>query len=88
MEEGLDTFVVVDGLPKVPEASREKLIKFLLRSLTKWGSTKEDNVFMPLDDKGTTEGFAFVAKSGAIQCDDAICIALRLFNHYLLLPMI
>ena len=28
MDEGLDTFVVVDGLPKVPPASKEKLTKF------------------------------------------------------------
>jgi len=72
MEEGLDTFVVVDGLPKVPEASREKLIKFLLRSLTKWGTTKEDNVFMPLDDNGTTEGFAFVEYGTPAQAAAAV----------------
>ncbi|KAG9984940.1 hypothetical protein KCU98_g5060, partial [Aureobasidium melanogenum] len=34
MEEGLDSFVVVDGLPKVPEESKAKLIKFILRKLT------------------------------------------------------
>lgn len=61
MEEGLDTFIVIDGLPKVPEASRDKLVKFLLRSLTKHGKTKEENVFMPISgETGNTEGFAFV----------------------------
>ena len=61
MEEGLDTFVVIDGLPKVPEDSRPKLIKFLLRKLTTAGKTKEDNVFMPLDDAtGQTGGYDFV----------------------------
>jgi translation initiation factor 3 subunit B len=61
MEEGLDTFVVIDGLPKVPEDSRPKLIKFLLRKLTTAGKTKEDNVFMPMDEATQqTGGYAFV----------------------------
>jgi translation initiation factor 3 subunit B len=72
MEEGLDTFVVVDGLPKVPAASKEKLVKFLLRSLTKWGTTTEDNVFMPVDDNGTTEGFAFVEYATPAQAAAAV----------------
>lgn len=60
LEEGLDTFVVIDGLPVVPEESRQKLIKFLLRKLNTVGHTSEDAVFMPLNDKNTTEGFAFI----------------------------
>ncbi|KAJ5108325.1 Eukaryotic translation initiation factor 3 subunit B [Penicillium angulare] len=60
LDEGLDTFVVIDGLPVVPEASRQKLIKFLLRKLVTVGETSEDAVFMPVSDKAETEGFAFV----------------------------
>ncbi|GLI74515.1 translation initiation factor 3 subunit b [Penicillium ochrochloron] len=60
LEEGLDTFVVIDGLPVVPEDSRQKLVKFLLRKLNTIGHTSEDAVFMPLNDKGMSEGFAFV----------------------------
>ncbi|KAL4884430.1 eukaryotic translation initiation factor 3 subunit B [Aspergillus karnatakaensis] len=60
LEEGLDTFIVIDGLPVVPEENRQKLIKFLLRKLNTVGHTSEDAVFMPLSDKGVTEGFAFV----------------------------
>lgn len=56
LEEGLDTFVVIDGLPVVPEESRQKLVKFLLRKLTTVGKTSEDAVFMPLNDKGMSEG--------------------------------
>ncbi|KAI7080858.1 hypothetical protein KC352_g41422, partial [Hortaea werneckii] len=52
MEEGLDTFIVIDGLPKVPPGSKEKLIKFLLRKLTSVGKTKEENVFMPMNEAG------------------------------------
>ncbi|KAF2156786.1 translation initiation factor eIF-3b [Myriangium duriaei CBS 260.36] len=61
MEEGLDAFVVCDGLPVVPEESKAKLIKFVLRKLTSVGKTSEENVFMPLDDAGkNTLGYAFV----------------------------
>lgn len=56
LEEGLDTFVVIDGLPVVPKDSRQKLVKFLLRKLTSVGQTSEDAVFMPLSDKEMTEG--------------------------------
>ncbi|KAL3476780.1 eukaryotic translation initiation factor 3 subunit B [Aspergillus californicus] len=60
LEEGLDTFVVIDGLPVVPEENRQKLTKFLLRKLNSIGHTSEDAVFMPVNDKNMTEGFAFV----------------------------
>lgn len=57
LEEGLDTFVVVDGLPKVPEDSRQKLTKFLLRKLNTVGTATEDGVYMPVDESGTTQGY-------------------------------
>lgn len=59
LDEGLDTFVVIDGLPVVPEESRQKLIKFLLRKLNTVGQASEDAVFMPVTDKGQTEGCVF-----------------------------
>lgn len=52
----MDTFVVIDGLPVVPEESRQKLVKFLLRKLNSVGHASEDAVFMPLSDK-KTEGW-------------------------------
>lgn len=57
LEEGLDTFIVIDGLPVVPEESRQKLIKFLLRKLNAVGHTSEDAVFMPVNDKSKSEGY-------------------------------
>ncbi|GAB7357432.1 hypothetical protein MBLNU459_g8357t1 [Dothideomycetes sp. NU459] len=73
MEEGLDTFVVVDGLPKVPEDSKAKLIKFILRKLTTAGKTSEDLVFMPLNDEtGMTEGYAFVEYEAPAQAQAAV----------------
>ena len=56
LEQGLDAFVVIDGLPVVAEAQKEKLVKFLLKKLNSVGRTKEDAVFMPLGDNGMSEG--------------------------------
>ena len=56
LEEGLDAFVVIDGLPIVPEDSKQKLVKFLLRKLNTVGKTKEESIFMPLNDNKMSEG--------------------------------
>ncbi|KAF1355404.1 eukaryotic translation initiation factor eIF2A-domain-containing protein [Delphinella strobiligena] len=73
MEEGLDTFIVVDGLPKVPEESKQKLIKFILRKLTTAGKTSEDLVFMPLNEETKmTEGYAFVEYEAPAQAIAAV----------------
>ncbi|KAJ4344437.1 Translation initiation factor 3 subunit b [Didymosphaeria variabile] len=60
LDEGLDAFVVIDGLPVVPEDSKAKLVKFVLRKLNSVGKVKEDGVHMPVSDDGKTEGYAFV----------------------------
>lgn len=62
LEEGLDTFVVIDGLPIVPEESRQKLIKFLLKKLSAVGHTSEDAIFMPLNEKNMSEGYVWREK--------------------------
>lgn len=49
--------MVVDGLPVVPEDSKPKLVKFLVKQLNKAGKVKEDGFFMPVNDKGMTEGY-------------------------------
>lgn len=56
LDEGLDAFVVVDGLPKVAEAAKDKLVSFLVRKLKSAGKAKEDGVFMPMGEDGMTEG--------------------------------
>ena len=56
LEQGLDAFVVVDGLPVVPEDSKQKLVKFLMKKLNGVGKTKEDAIFMPVNEKKMTEG--------------------------------
>ncbi|KAL7271448.1 Translation initiation factor 3 subunit b [Rhizina undulata] len=61
LDEGLDTFVVVDGCPIVPEESKAKLIKFLCKKLGEVGKTKPDAVFMPMNEEtNMTQGYAFV----------------------------
>lgn len=57
IEEGLDAFVVIDGLPVVPKDSQAKLVKFLLKKLSTVGKTSEDAVYMPTNDAGMTEGY-------------------------------
>ena len=57
LDEGLDAFVVIDGLPVVPEDSKSKLVKFVLRKLNSVGRVKDDGVHMPVGDSGKTEGY-------------------------------
>lgn len=52
LEQGYDTFVVIDGLPQVTEEQKPKLTKFLLRKLNSVGKAREDSVYMPMGDDG------------------------------------
>lgn len=70
LDEGLDTFVVIDGLPKVPEENKQKLIKFLLRKLNSVGKAKEDGVEMPMGADGVTEGYATLTINLTRSCTD------------------
>lgn len=56
LEEGLDAFVVIDGLPIVPEESKPRLVKFLLKKLNTVGRTSEDAIFMPMNENKMSEG--------------------------------
>lgn len=63
LEQGLDTFVVIDGLPEVTEETKPKLIKFLLRKLNAVGRTREDSIFMPIGEDGKSHKYATVLKT-------------------------
>lgn len=52
LEQGFDTFVVIDGLPEVNEEQKPKLLKFLLKKLNTVGRTREDMVEMPMGPDG------------------------------------
>ena len=81
MEQGLDRFVVIDGLPAVPEDSRQKLVRFLLKKVsTAGGRAKEEDVFMPLNDQQMTEGYAFVELEAVNQ---AVAVAKTLNETHL-----
>ncbi|OLN90318.1 Eukaryotic translation initiation factor 3 subunit B [Colletotrichum chlorophyti] len=60
LEQGYDTFVVIDGLPEVNEEQKPKLVKFLLKKLNTVGKTREDLVYMPMGENGKSLRFAFV----------------------------
>jgi len=73
MEEGLDAFVVCDGLPVVPEDSRPKLVKFILRKLNSVGKTREDLIHMPVNEEtNMTEGYAFAEFEAPAQAAAAV----------------
>ncbi len=56
LEQGFDTFVVIDGLPLVTDDQKPKLVKFLLKKLNSVGRTSEDNVEMPMGPDGKSLG--------------------------------
>lgn len=58
LEQGYDTFVVIDGLPAVNEEQKPKLIKFLLKKLNSVGRTSEDLIYMPFGDDGMSLRYA------------------------------
>lgn len=49
LEQGFDTFVVIDGLPVVTEEQKPKLVKFLLKKLNTVGRVREESVEMPME---------------------------------------
>ena len=60
LEQGLDAFVVVDGLPIVPESNKAKLVSFLTKKLNASGKVKEDGFYMPINAEGKTEGYGIL----------------------------
>lgn len=58
LEQGYDTFVVIDGLPAVNAEQKPKLIKFLLKKLNSVGRTSEDLIYMPFGDDGMSLRYA------------------------------
>ena len=69
LDQGYDTFVVVDGLPEVTEDQKPKLVKFLLKKLNQVGKTREDSIFMPMGENGKSlrYGCAFNRPGGLLR---------------------
>ncbi|RYO83032.1 hypothetical protein DL764_009519 [Monosporascus ibericus] len=72
LEQGYDTFVVIDGLPQVTEEQKPKLVKFLLKKLNGVGRTREDLIYMPMGDDGKSLRFAFVEYSSPAEAAAAV----------------
>ncbi|KAK3940900.1 Eukaryotic translation initiation factor 3 subunit B [Diplogelasinospora grovesii] len=72
LEQGYDHFVVIDGLPVVDQNQKPKLVKFLLKKLNTVGKTREELIFMPMDEDGKSMSFAFVEYSSAAEAAAAV----------------
>lgn len=58
LEEGLDAFTIVDGLPIVTTENKAKLEKYIKGKLsTPSFKLKEDGFYMPLNESGKSEGY-------------------------------
>ena len=66
-ESGFGNVVVVDNLPKVPSTKVEKLTTVLKKIFGQIGLIREGGLVMPVDDTGSTKGFAFVEYHGAAE---------------------
>lgn len=79
LEEGLDAFVVVDGLPIVTEANKTKLVKFLVKKLNEVGRTKADAVFMPMDEQEEpkSQGWVFTTTQATTSHFNELQICIR-----------
>ena len=58
-ESGFGSVIVVDNLPKVPEAKFEKLSTVLRKIFGQIGTVREGGLHMPTEN-GVTKGFAFI----------------------------
>ncbi|KAF5094297.1 hypothetical protein D0Z03_002126 [Geotrichum reessii] len=76
LDEGLESFVVVDGAPKAPEAKVPVLTKVLKKLFSSVGTIKEDGFHMPVEN-GATKGFLFIEYENAKQAAEAI----KTYNH-------
>lgn len=76
LDEGIESFVVVDGAPKAPEAKAPVLIKVLKKLFSSVGTIKEDGFHMPIEN-GKTKGFVFIEYETAEQAAAAI----NTYNH-------
>lgn len=65
--------MVLDGLPVVPDESKDKLAKYIQKKLATAGTIKDDGFFMPTNaETGKTEGYAFVEYQTAEQALNAV----------------
>ncbi|KDQ19939.1 hypothetical protein BOTBODRAFT_152536 [Botryobasidium botryosum FD-172 SS1] len=73
-ENGFDTVLVVDNLPIVDAAKKDRLLQVIRKNFSKKGPTpKEDGLFMPWDDaKNKSKGYLFVEFESADEANYAM----------------
>lgn len=76
LDEGIETFVVVDGAPKAPESKAPVLTKVLRKLFESVGTIKEGGFHMPIEG-GKTKGFVFIEYETVEQAAAAI----KTYNH-------
>lgn len=76
LDEGIETFVVVDGAPKAPESKAPVLTKVLKKLFGGVGTIKEDGFHMPIED-GKTKGFVFIE----YETEEEAAAAIKTYNH-------
>ncbi|KAF3407111.1 Eukaryotic translation initiation factor 3 subunit B [Talaromyces pinophilus] len=70
LESGYDAFVVLDGLPIVPEDNKDKLVKYVSKKLA--GVGRVVDFFMPMNEESKSEGYAFVEYETPEQASAAV----------------
>ncbi|KAJ3011033.1 Translation initiation factor 3 subunit b [Thoreauomyces humboldtii] len=73
LPKGFDTVVVVDNVPKVGEAKKDKLLSVIRKIFREVGQIKENGVHMPMDAKtGESKGYIFIDFETADQATLAV----------------
>lgn len=66
------TAVVIDNLPLVKQEKVEKLLGVIKKVFGQIGTLTDDSVYMPMDESGTSYGFAFVNFSSPEEAKNAV----------------
>ncbi|KAG1712168.1 Eukaryotic translation initiation factor 3 subunit B [Nymphon striatum] len=56
--DGVESVIVIDGIPKVETSRNQKLVNVIRKIYYKFGNIR--NEFYPVDENGTTKGYAFI----------------------------
>ncbi|KAL7752288.1 Translation initiation factor 3 subunit b [Sorochytrium milnesiophthora] len=73
-EVSFENMLVVDGLPEVDEAKKDKLLSVVIKKFAKEGiNVNDDSIVMPMDDAtGSSKGFAFIEFATAQEATAAL----------------
>ncbi|KAN0109913.1 Eukaryotic translation initiation factor eIF2A domain containing protein [Russula decolorans] len=61
LEDGFDNILVVDGVPVIDKSKLEKLLTKIAKAFTRKGAAiKPDDIFVPWNEAGKSNGYAFI----------------------------